>query len=441
MSMFFFFLPLDDGGGWTPPTDTYPTAFSPTARGGVGTEFGVWADGGMRTVKHSTTTSWIGIRAITGIADGEEYEWRVVIEGSTGEQGIAIGNASADLQSYVGNDANGFVYFGHVGEIYHNGSSVHTVATFAAGDVVHVAVSRVSDEMWIYKQTGGVGAFTEYGPYDISALGAGTWYPIHALYNSSGQATYDFGHTEFTSQSGFARGPIGPYGGWLLPHIELYFGADTTRMWEAAASAGTAAPDVTTGDPIGAWHGVNYARLLSTSTSPNRPEKTANGVKLDATGGLKQLNHALSVALSQPQAFSVMIRVDDASVKALRAGFATSAADLSSGQAVGTGTAQAGRIRMVNTNATAAFAGAVRTFVITYDGASAGYMLDADGNWSAATVGSGVANWTHIILRAIATDAGIGTVRVMQIATDAITETEARNWQYWAVNNLEAATA
>jgi hypothetical protein len=186
---------------------------------------------------------------------------------------------------------------------------------------------------------------------------------------------------------------------------------------------------------------VNYARLLSTSTSSNRPEKTANGVKFNATGGLKQLNHALSVALSQPQAFSVMIRVDDASVKAIRAGFAPSDSFLSSGQTVGTGTAQAGRIRAVDTNATAAFAGAVRTFVITCDGASNGYMLDADGNWSAATVGSGVANWTHIILRAIATDAGIGTVRVMQIATDAITETEARNWQYWAVNNLEAATA
>lgn len=428
---------------WTPPTDTYPTAFSPTQRGGVaGAYFGVYATGGMRTVVYDPTypsNQWRSIRAISGIADGEECEWRVVIEGATTEQGIAIGNASADLQSYVGNDANGFVYFGHVGEIYHNGSSVHTVATFAAGDVIHVAVSRVSDEMWIYKQTGGVGAFTEYGPYDISALGAGTWYPIHALYNSSGQSTYDFGHTEFTSQSGFPRGPVGNWGWWNDPAIvaamtDTWLASDTTRMWEAAASAGTSAPDVVNNDPLGGWYGILYARLLEQSTAAQRPTYTTAGVRFNATGGTKQMADALASTFNANTPFTVLLNFDLLSGRSIRAGLGTSATALNSGVSWGTGGKEVVTTRVTATSLATADVRNDACIVLTYDGTKA-YALDSDGTWGEVPVGTSTGTITHLVLRAVNAESTNATVYAYQILSGAVNEYQAKNLQ-WSARNV-----
>lgn len=431
--------------GWTPTTNTHPTAFSVTHRGGyAGANFGIWADGGMRVVRHDATTAWLSIRTISGISAGSSVSCWATVTGTSNAIGIGLGNASVLLSNYAGADANGVTLFGDAADVYSGGASVEsTTGTLAQNDRVRMDVNRVANTVRFYKQTGGTGSYVAMcDAVDISGLGSGVIYPVCSAEDANCVVTWDFGHGSESAPSGFIAGPVGPWGGWLLPHDEIYFGADTTRMWELSTEAGTAAPNVVSTDPVGAWHGVNYARLLSTATSSNRPEKTATGVKFDSSGGLKQINHALAVALTQPQAFTVMLRVDDVSLAAMRAGFGTSSTTLSGGQPTAN-VVQRGLVRSTSTTTTASFAGAVRTIVVTYDGASTANILDADGNWITAAVGTNTANLTHIFLRFAVTagEAGISTVRVFQVATTGITETEARNWKYWAENNLEAATA
>jgi len=398
--------------------------------------FGIWADGGMRTVKHDSSVNWIGIRAMSGIADGEEYEWKVTIGGTDGTQGIAIGNASADLSSYVGNNTNGFVYFGHVGELYHNGSSIATLSTFAAGDVIHVSVSRVTDQAWFRKQTGGTGSFTTYGPYDISALGAGTWYPIHALYNTNGQATYDFGQSEFTSQSGFDRGPIGPWGPWNITTgtvIGTYSHDDTTRMWRTSTAVGTLSPDVTAaGDPVGGWHDWEYRQAITQSTAANRLEYQTTGIVCNSTSVFKQLRGPFSrnydaacwhgyksKTVTGTQVKSGFF--DNATPTVQRTGFTNSATNV-----------QTVNIRTAVTASTVSAVGSDISGVFVFDGTSA-FMICDDGSKVVCAVGTGTINTDNINFRGEIPSSGTREEirQIMVYGTGALSETEAKNLQYW----------
>lgn len=441
MSAFLLLLDEVESGGWTPPSGTdYPTTFSPTVRGGVGTGFGAWADGGLLVARHDSSSSWKAIRAHSGIADGEKVSCWMTVTGTSNLVGFGLGTASADVESYTGDSANGYTLFGHVADIYYNGGSVSgTTGTLAQNDRVRMDVDRVADTVQFYKQTGGTGSYDSMAAaIDISGLGTGVLYPFANVYNASGILTFDFGQGNETPGTGFTAGPTGAILGWKYPTlVDFWLASDTERMWLNAGDVGALNPNVTTvGNPIGGWYGVQYARLLSTATSANRPTLAASGVLFDASGGLKKLSCALASAITVPAAFTVCLRIDDVSVRNMLAGYGTSETTLSCGQSDSNNPKQRGAVRILGTTTQADFNAAVRTMVVTYDGAASAHILDADGNWITASVGSNTANLTHIIMRSIGANAGVGTMRIMQIHDAEFAENDARDWQYWAENLL-----
>lgn len=434
--------PQSGASPWVPPSGTiYPTAFSPTARGGVGTTFGIWADGGLRVVRHESSTTWLGVRTMAGIADGEKVSCWATVTGTAQDVGLGLGNASVDLSTYSGADANGFVLFGHVPDVYHNGASVlTTTGTLAQTDVVRMDVDRVNDTVQWYKQTGGTGSFVSMGAaLSIAALGSGVLYPVSNGYRDTSILTWDFGQGGLTPAPGFTAGPTGQWGWWSESAIaslvtDTWLSTDTTRMWELSTQPGVNAPNVINADPLGAWYGVQYARLLEQSSGAYRPTYTTGGVRVDATGGTKSMNDPLASTIAASAAFTVLLHTDLISGRAIRAGLGTSAAALFSGVSFGS----AGKeVAICRTDATALAATDVRSdscVVVTYDGTDA-YALDSDGTWALIPDGASTSTITHILLRAASTESTVGDVFAIQILSGAVTETQARNLQ-WSARNV-----
>lgn len=428
--------------GWSPPSGTdYPTAFSPTARGGVGTAFGIWANGGLRVVQHESSLQWLGVRTMAGIASGDKVSCWATVTGTAQDIGLGLGNASVDLSTYSGADANGFVLFGHVPDVYHNGGSVlTTTGTLSQNDVVRMDVDRVNNTVQWYKQTGGTGTFVSMGAaLSISVLGSGLLYPVSNGYRDTSVLTWDFGQGGLTPASGFTAGPTGQWGWWADTAIasamtDTWLASDTTRMWELAASVGAGGPDVVNNDPLGGWYGILYARLLEQSTAAQRPTYTTSGVRFDATGGTKQMADALAATFNANTPFTVLLNFDLLSGRSIRAGLGTSATTLNSGVSWGPGGKE-----IVTTRATATTLAAtdVRNdacIVLTYDGTKA-YALDSDGTWGEVTVGASTGTITHLILRAVNTESTNATVYAYQILSGAVDEAQARNLQ-WSARNV-----
>lgn len=429
------------GGGWTPPTDTYPTAFSPTARGGVGTEFGVYADGGMRVVRHDATTAWLSIRTISGIASGSRVSCWATVTGTSNAIGIGLGNSSVLLSNYAGADANGVTLFGDTADVYSGGASVEaTTGTLAQNDRVRMDVNRVDNTVRFYLQSGGSGAYVALcDEVDISGLGSGILYPVCSTEDANCVVTWDFGHGSETAPSGFTAGPRGNWGWWNDPAIvaamtETWLASDTTRMWELAASVGAGNPDVVNNDPLGGWYGILYARLLEQSTAGQRPTYTTAGVRFNATGGTKQMADALASTFNANTPFTVLLNFDLLSGRSIRAGLGTSATALNSGVSWATGGKEVVTTRATGTSLATADVRNDACIVLTYDGTKA-YALDSDGTWSEVLVGPSTGTITHLILRAVTSEATDATVYAMQILSGAVNEDQAKNLQ-WSARNV-----
>lgn len=429
--------------GWlAPATPTHATAFSPTARGGVGTTFGIWADGGLRVVRHESLLQWLGVRTMAGIASGDKVSCWATVTGTAQDIGLGLGNASVDLSTYSGADANGFVLFGHVPDVYHNGGSVlTTTGTLSQNDVVRMDVDRVNDTVQWYKQTGGTGSFVSMGAaLSISVLGSGLLYPVSNGYRDTSILTWDFGQGGLTPASGFTAGPTGQWGWWADTAIasamtDTWLATDTTRMWELNTQPGTAAPNVVNNDPVGAWYGVQYARVLLQATAGQRPTYTTAGMVLDASGGNKVMSVTLPSSLAQTDPFTVLICGSLTAGKPIRTGRGTANNNVVAGAFSASGINKEHAIVRGTTTALAADAIRADTcIVVTFDGTNA-YALDSDGTWTTLNIGTGTGLLTHDNLRALTAESTVGTVTVRQSLSGAVTEDQARNLQ-WSARNV-----
>ena len=435
-------IPFQLASGWSPPSGTdYPTAFSPTARGGVGTAFGIWANGGLRVVQHESSLQWLGVRTMAGIASGDKVSCWATVTGTAQDIGLGLGNASVDLSTYSGADANGFVLFGHVPDVYHNGGSVlTTTGTLSQNDVVRMDVDRVNNTVQWYKQTGGTGTFVSMGAaLSISVLGSGLLYPVSNGYRDTSVLTWDFGQGGLTPASGFTAGPTGQWGWWADTAIasamnDTWLASDTTRMWELSTQPGTADPNVVNSDPVGAWYGVMYQRLALQSGAGSRPTYTAGGMRFDATGGTKSMNDPLSATIAASDPFTVLLHTKLVAGKSIRAGLGTSASALLSGVSFGAATFEVASIRSIGTALAATAIRDDSCIVVTYDGTDA-YALDSDGIWSEIQEGVSTSTITHILLRAATSESTVGDVFALQILSGAVTETQAKNLQ-WSARNV-----
>ncbi len=428
---------IASSSGWTPPSGTdYPTTFSPTVRGGVGTGFGAWADGGLLVARHESSSSWKAVRAHSGIADGEKVSCWMTVTGTSNLVGFGLGTASADVESYTGDSANGYTLFGHVADIYYNGGSVSgTTGTLAQNDRVRMDVDRVADTVQFYKQTGGTGSYVSMAAaIDISGLGTGVLYPFANVYNASGILTFDFGQGSETPGSGFTAGPVGEFLPWSYSMLDAWLHSDTKRMWQQSSDTGVLSPNVTTaGNPIGAWYGITYGYLRSNATASARLEYQTAGVLYDSSGATKYFPASYSRNYNAP--YYAVLRVIDMASRSPAFG-AAEAASLSS-MRVGFAprdTTTSPRVNSVTVTTTDTAIAADKTVAISYDGTNY-IVVDGDGNVYTGAGGSGTMNTDTLMFRALTATPSVGKIVYMQEGATALTQEELQNL-WWAAGQI-----
>ena len=162
---------------------------------------------------------WKGGRATKSRATGKLYFEATI---GSGDLGVGLGNASANLANYIGADANGvFLYadptYGRGVFIAGNSIGSWTSGTIAAGDVVQVAVDldakrlwakRASDTTWNTSATASPATGT--GGYDISGPAASALFPAVSIANVGPTVTGNFG------ASAFAAAPPRGFAPWDL---------------------------------------------------------------------------------------------------------------------------------------------------------------------------------------------------------------------------------
>lgn len=164
------------------------------------------------TTDGSSFTNFLGRSidaAAVGLGDKKYWEITINTQTSGGTNGVGIMNALGLGDSFLGQTANSLSYFGIAGNVQYNGTSPATLAPFANGDVIGVAINgagkiwfRVNSDGWNNDIPANQNPATNTGGIDISLLvGAGSAFPAYNLQqeDANDQQTANFGHTAFAN--------------------------------------------------------------------------------------------------------------------------------------------------------------------------------------------------------------------------------------------------
>jgi hypothetical protein len=140
-------------------------------------------------------TDWRSVRATFGITSGKWY-WEV----NPGSALVMIGisRATASQTSYVGNDANGWSYYGNTGTKYNSGTPTSYGAAYSSSDVIGVAFDADAGTLVFYKNNTSQGTA-------FSGLTSGPYFPALGVDNGVANTYINFGQRPFayTAPSGF----------------------------------------------------------------------------------------------------------------------------------------------------------------------------------------------------------------------------------------------
>lgn len=127
--------------------------------------------------------------------------WWWEVRCNTANITVSVAKASANINSYIGTDANGWSYTSTGFKLNNNVSTAYG-ATFGASDVVGVLFDADAGTLTFYKQTGGVGAFVSQG-VAFTGLTNGPYFPASGDGASGTQegATFNFGQRPFNNSN------------------------------------------------------------------------------------------------------------------------------------------------------------------------------------------------------------------------------------------------
>lgn len=159
-----------------------------------------------QTATLTGTGGWKSVAGVTGVSSGKVYF--ELLENSTTNGIIGVGNSSEALTSYPGVDANGWGWRSNGGK-YHSGSAGSVGSGWPSSGVIMVAIDFTTGKMYF----GANGTWADGGPSGStpSFTGvSGTLYPMAAPYATGNGFTLrvanaDFSYTPpagFTSWSG-----------------------------------------------------------------------------------------------------------------------------------------------------------------------------------------------------------------------------------------------
>jgi hypothetical protein len=192
-----FGMGLNRGGGGAGPT--YAT-WNP-----ADTSADISLTGGDLIATLSTGAAWKSARATVACSSGKWY-WEVSIGvGSTTVFAGGVGNASALINSYFTQTADGYGYYAGTGGKQTNSSLTAYGAAYSPGDIIGAALDVDGRTLEFFKN----GA--SQGVIDVSSV-TGDLYPMCAIYANGESVTANFGASAFSYSP-----PVGYNSGVYVP--------------------------------------------------------------------------------------------------------------------------------------------------------------------------------------------------------------------------------
>lgn len=159
---------------------------------------------------------WKSARGTSSRSAGKRY-FEVTVTGTLLDLGVGLANASATMENYAGNDANGIlVYANPAATLFVYGGaavSAWTSSPIASGAVIQVAVDLTAKRLWAKLSTDTVwnnsatnNPASGIGGIDItSQLAGGAVFPAASVQSSNATLTANFGTSSFvgTAPAGF----------------------------------------------------------------------------------------------------------------------------------------------------------------------------------------------------------------------------------------------
>jgi hypothetical protein len=147
----------------------------------------------------SAVADWRAVFGTVGMSSGKWY-WELTITGASYHlHGIA--KQGANLDAFIGTDANGWGYYGSSGT-YNNSNLINTgsFASYTTGDVIGVAFDADNGSLYFYKN----GTVQNSGSAAYTGLTSGPYFPAVSHFNST-NSDANFGQRAFayTAPSGF----------------------------------------------------------------------------------------------------------------------------------------------------------------------------------------------------------------------------------------------
>jgi len=147
----------------------------------------------------SAVADWRAVFGTVGMSSGKWY-WELTITGASYHlHGIA--KQGANLDAFIGTDANGWGYYGSSGT-YNNSNYINTgsFASYTTGDVIGVAFDADNGSLYFYKN----GTVQNSGSAAYTGLTSGPYFPAVSHFNST-NSDANFGQRAFayTAPSGF----------------------------------------------------------------------------------------------------------------------------------------------------------------------------------------------------------------------------------------------
>jgi hypothetical protein len=114
-----------------------------------------YSNGTPPNSKTAKNTAGTANRLVASVATKSTGKWYFEATNDVSADNIGIGDATANMSSFVGSDTHSLGYT-NLGTIFYNGSSVGSGATWASGDRLAVAFDADAKKVWFGKVSAGV---------------------------------------------------------------------------------------------------------------------------------------------------------------------------------------------------------------------------------------------------------------------------------------------
>jgi hypothetical protein len=151
------------------------------------------------------------VRCTTYIGASDKRYYKITIDSLVlNNMNIALVNSSYSIPQSPDFNTTGIAYYNNNGQVRYNSTTLSTIETYTAGDIIYVAVDKVNGKVWFKKNSGNWNNNASANPATntggIAVSVSGNLYPLVQL-SQNCQITADF-TSNTGAPSGFSAFPI-----------------------------------------------------------------------------------------------------------------------------------------------------------------------------------------------------------------------------------------